>query len=213
MVKKNLFIFDVDGTLVDSYQAITKSLNFTREKFGLSPVSFTKVKRSVGHGDELFIGQFFSKDTAKSAVNIFRKHHKQALVKFVRLMPEARGVLSQLKRKKKQLAVASNRPQRFTRIILDKLKITKYFDGIWCADKVRALKPDPKILNTILKSFSLDKKEAVYIGDMAIDLETARRAKIDAVFVSGGSSTLGEVKRYREKKIVSNLRKILELYN
>ncbi|MCF7908511.1 MAG: HAD family hydrolase [Candidatus Omnitrophica bacterium] len=213
MIKKSLFIFDVDGTLVDSYCAIARSLNLTRGEFGLSSVSITKIKRSVGGGDEIFINKFFSKNKAQKALRIFRKHHKTDLVKFAQLMPDTKRVLSQLRKNKKQLAVASNRPYRFTRILLDQLKIAKYFDGVWCADQVKALKPNPKILNTVLEKFSRKAKEAVYIGDMDIDLETAKRAKIDAVFVRGGSSTLSQVKGYRKKKVISGLKKILELYN
>src|SRR3989338_4977766 len=186
-MNKGLFIFDLDGTLVDAYRAIEQSLNFTRKKMGLSKVGFLKVKKSVGHGDKAFIDTFFPKNKTAEAINIYRRHHKQALVKFSRLKPEAREALLGLKKRGKLLAVASNRPYYFTKVLLKALKIAKYFDGVWCADQVKAAKPDPKILLTILKYFKAAKKSAVYIGDMSVDLETARRAGVSAVFVRGGS--------------------------
>jgi len=118
--------------------------------------------------------------------------------------------LNFLKKNKKIIAVASNRPKAFTILILKKLSTRKYFDMVLCADEINSHKPSPKILNNILKRFSLSKKDAVYIGDMDIDLETARRAKIDAVFVKGGSSKLSDVKKYKEKIVINSLKELYE---
>jgi len=212
-VKKTLFIFDVDGTLVDAYQAIEKSLNFTRKKLGYPMVSLAQVKKKVGKGDKRFIATFFNSSDRKKALTIYRYHHKKSLLKYSKLKPYAKSLLSTLRQRNKILSVASNRPQYYTLILLNKLGIKKYFSGVYCADKLKSLKPNPKILNIILKRFNLQKKEAVYVGDMAIDLETAKRAGVDAVFIRGGSSSLQEVKSYPNKKVVANLNKILKIYN
>ncbi len=111
---KDLFIFDVDGTLVDAYTAIEKSLNFTLKKLGYSPVGIQKVKRNVGHGEKRFIQYFFRKADYKKALNTYRKHHKVAIINFSKLKPHARRVLESLKRKNKSIAVASNRPKYST---------------------------------------------------------------------------------------------------
>lgn len=213
MQRKDLFIFDVDGTLVDAYQAIEKSLNFTLKQLGYAVVGMQKIKYSIGHGDKNFIRTFFRKNDIENALSIYRKHHQKALLNFSKLKPNARKVLSSLKRKNKNLAVASNRPKHFTSILLDKLDIKKYFDRIVCADEIESLKPNPKILKTILDDLAVNRSKAVYIGDMDVDLETARRAKVDAVFAKGGSSTLKEVKKYRNKKVISDLGEILRIYN
>jgi phosphoglycolate phosphatase len=131
---------------------------------------------------------------------------------YSKLKPHARDVLGTLKRRKKIIAIASNRPKYFTDLILKKLGIKKYFNIVLCADEINSKKPTPKILNTIAKRFSVDKNDAVYIGDMNIDLETAQRAHIDALFITGGSSTLREVRKYRNKKVLFDLKEILKLY-
>ena len=210
---KKLFIFDLDGTIADSYSAIERSLNFTLRKFGYKKVSYQKVKRNVGRGDERFILAFFQQKDAYSALPIYRAHHKRSLMLYSKLRPDAKKLLSVLRRRKRILAVASNRPAYFTNILLKKLGIKKYFLYVLCADQIKSLKPNPKILNILIKRAGVDKKDAVFIGDMDIDLETAQRAKIDSVFIKGGSSSLADVRKYKNKKIISRLDQILTLYN
>jgi phosphoglycolate phosphatase len=212
MKEKKIFIFDLDGTLADAYKAIEKSLNYARLKFGLEKVSFRQVKINVGRGDEKFINTFFTKDIAKEALKIYRSNHKRSLALYSSLRPQALVLLKALKKRNKIIALASNRPSPFTRIILESNGILKYFDYVLCADEVKRLKPNPKILKVILGRFKLKPSFAVYIGDMAIDLETAKRAGIDAVFVAGGSSSYKEALRYRRVKAIRNLKSILNLY-
>ncbi len=210
--EKKLYIFDLDGTLVNSFVAIQKSLNYTLEKLGYSPVSYTLVKRSVGNGDKLFISTFFPKELHEKALETFRLHHKQSVIRYSKLLPSARKLLYQLKRRKKILAIATNRPRHFTDIILDKLDIKKYFDYILSADEIKSLKPDPRILRTVMNRFRVSGDDTVFVGDMDIDLETAMRASVDAVFIKGGSSFLRDIKKYTNKKIVSSLDEIVGLF-
>jgi len=212
-IKKQIFIFDLDGTLADAYTAIEKSLNFTRHHLGLSPVAYKQAKKNVGHGDKQFVQAFFSKKQLPLALSIYRNHHKKSLKTYARLNPYAKMLLYLLKRKGKIVAIASNRPHYYANIIIKKTGIRKYLDYVLCADQIQSHKPRPRILKDILKKFRFKKEQAVYAGDMDVDLETAQRAKIDAVFVRGGSSTLKEVKRYRNKKAVNSLRDIITLYD
>ena len=208
MKTKKLYIFDLDGTLADAYTAIEKSMNFTLKKLGHAPIKHEEVKRRVGRGDKLFMRSFFPEKDIEKALELYRPHHKKALLKYARLKPHAKKLLYTLKRRKKFLAIASNRPGYFTNIIVKKLGIRKYFDIVLCADQIKSLKPNPKILYTIIKKLGAAKKDSVYIGDMDIDMETARRAKVDAIFITGGSSAVNSVKKYK-KKIISSLAEIL----
>jgi phosphoglycolate phosphatase len=213
MISKRLYIFDLDGTLVDAYEAIARSLNFTLKKLGYPPATYSQVKRKVGRGDKTFIETFFSKKYLKTALKLYRAHHKKTAIMYSYLRPHAKKMLIALRRRKKFLAIASNRPHYFTNLILKALDIRKYFALVLCADKIKANKPNPRILNIITERFAVKKQEAVFIGDMDIDLETAKRAGIDFIFVKGGSSTPSEVKKYKNRKVISSLKQILSLYN
>ncbi|HIE36148.1 MAG TPA: HAD family hydrolase [Candidatus Omnitrophica bacterium] len=203
-------IFDLDGTLVDAYKAIQKSLNYTLKKLGYSSVPYQEVKRKVGKGDEIFIKTFFPLKDFKKALKIYQTHHKKSVLRYVKLLPYTKRLLYLLKRKKKIVAIASNRPKSFTNLILKKLDIKKYIDLLVCADEINSLKPNPKILKIILKKFKAKNKETIYIGDMDIDLEAAKRANLEAIYVKGGSTSQDRVKRYKNKKIASSLKEIIK---
>lgn len=209
MNTKKLFIFDLDGTLVDAYTAIEKSVNFTRKKFGLLSVAYEEVKRKIGKGDRLFIKAVFPKEDIKKVLKIYRIHHAGALLRHVKLRPYAKRLLYTLKRRKKCLAIASNRPYYFTNIILKKLGIKKYFNLVLCADQINSLKPNPRILNMIVKRSGFAKQDVLYVGDMAIDAETAERAGIGFIFITGGSSNLQEARKYKIQSVISSLKEIL----
>ncbi|MFH1875543.1 MAG: HAD family hydrolase [Candidatus Omnitrophota bacterium] len=212
MIEKKIFIFDLDGTLVDAYRAIEKSLNFTLRKLGYRAVSYREAKRKVGTGDKHFMEMFFKKNEFRRALRIYRVHHEWSLARYTRSKSGAKRMLYLLKKRNKIIAVASNRPARFTDIIVRHLDIKKYFDGIWCADKINGTKPDPKMVHAILARFGSSRAQAVYIGDMGIDLETAHRAGVDAVFIKGGSSGVAEVATYKNKRVISSLMEILKIY-
>ncbi len=211
MNPKKLFIFDLDGTLVDAYQAVAESLNFAREKFGCGPVSYNFIKKNIGRGDKLFVHTFFPKEQKDAALELYRQHHKKSLKKFAWLKPDAKRLLYFLKRRKKLVAIASNRPALYTGIILRTLGIKKYMDYVLCADQINSLKPKPKILYEILRKFKLKKNQAVFVGDMDVDLATARRANMDAIFITGGSSSIADVRQFKQKIVVRSLKQLSKL--
>lgn len=200
-----LVIFDLDGTLVDAHRAIIKSVNFTLSKCGYPKQADSRILKAVGWGDRKLLGAFIVNKDIERALVIYRSHHRKTLKQYSRLLPYAQATLIYLVRRKHKLAIASNRPTVFTNIILRYLKIRKYFDYILCSDKLSQGKPHPEILLKIINILGIMRKQTVYVGDMAIDVEAGRRAGIKAITVRGGLSTLEEIKRARPFKTIKNL--------
>ena len=212
MENKKLVIFDLDGTLVDAYAAIAESLNYVFRSLGLKERSAGIVRRLVGWGDINLLKPYVSPRKLKYAIDLYRRHHRISLLKYSRLYPYARVILRSLKKKGYKLAVASNRPSKFSRILLKHLEIGVFFDYVLCADQAGRGKPHPDMLNQIVKRFKLKKSEALYIGDMSIDAQAGRRAGIDTVIVTSGSGRKAEIREERPFKIfpgIKYLRKIL----
>lgn len=211
-MRKKLFVFDLDGTLVNTYKAIEKSINYTLGKWGYPSINYRQVKKNIGMGDKNFISKFFPAAQVEEALAVYRSHHKYSILTDSKLMPHVRGLLYFLKKMGKFTAIASNRPQEFTDRIVSKLKLGDYFDCVLCADTAGSLKPDPKIINILMERFGVKSRETVYVGDMVIDMETARRAGVSAIFIKGGSSSLEEVREYKNKVVISSLKEVSDLY-
>ncbi|MDP3789969.1 MAG: HAD family hydrolase [Candidatus Omnitrophota bacterium] len=209
MVK--LLIFDIDGTIVDAYGAIEKSLNYTLRQLGYTRVSASRARRAVGFGDKNFIAGFVRHKDVETALAIYREHHKAALLKYSRVIPGARMTLKRLKTRKYKLAVATNRPGKFSMILLRHLGLKKYFDVIVCAKNRDEIKPKPRLLLNIIGKLKIHKGEALYVGDMAIDVMAGRNAGIKTIAISGGSSYRYELKKARPFRIISKLPDLLKI--
>jgi phosphoglycolate phosphatase len=207
-MKYKLVIFDLDGTLVDAYQAVSKSLNYTLTSFDLSPIDDETIKRSVGWGDRNLISRFVPANTLEKALKIYRRHHAKTLHQGVSFLPHAKRVLEALDKNGYKLAVASNRPTKFTKIILKELNALIYFDKVLCADKVKRGKPAPDILLNIMKTLRCKPQETLYVGDMMIDAEAGTRAGIKTVAVLTGSCKRKDITPYKPYKIIKSIKDI-----
>ncbi|MDD5464799.1 MAG: HAD family hydrolase [Candidatus Omnitrophica bacterium] len=200
-----LIIFDLDGTLVDAYAAINSSFNYVLRKLGLKPQRADVIRRSVGWGDLNLLKPYVPGSDLKRALRLYRRHHKHSLLEHAHLYPHARPLLRRLKAEGYKLAVASNRPTEFSLILLRHLRLIELFDYVLCADKLRHGKPNPEILNKIIKRFSFKKAQVLYVGDMAIDAQAGRRAKVKTIIVTGGSSSNLEIKKEKPFKVISRI--------
>lgn len=205
MENTRLIIFDLDGTLVDAYPAIIKSFNYTMQRLNYPTQSDLIIRRAVGRGDENLLKSFIRVKVLKVALSIYRKHHRKALLGGVNLFPQVYKILAYLKNKGYKLAVASNRPTRFSWILIRHLRLERYFDYVLCADKLKHLKPHPEIINKIMGKFKVKPQQALYVGDMTIDAQAGRCAKVKTIIVTTGSSTRKEIQREKPYRIIRRI--------
>jgi len=204
-------LFDLDGTLIDAYQAIIQSFNHTMRRLHYPVKPDTVIRRAVGWGDENLLKPFVRREDLARALRIYRHHHKGALLKGSRLLPGVKRTLKYLKAKGYILAVASNRPTRFSRILVVGLKLAPFFSYMLCADKLKHGKPHPEILKKIMKRLSVEPHEALYVGDMRIDAQAGRRARVKTIVVTTGSSSLREIKKENPFCIIKKISHLKEI--
>lgn len=204
-----LVIFDLDGTLVDAYQAIIKSFNYTMQKLNYPKQNSLVIRRAVGWGDANLLAPFLKKADLRKALYVYRRHHRISLLKYSRLFPKAKMVLQYLKSNGYKLAVASNRPTEFSWILIRHLKLKRYFEYVLCADRLKTTKPHPEILNKIMQRFALKPKQTLYIGDMAIDAQAGRAAKVNTIIVTTGSSSKEEIKNEKPGLVIREIADLL----
>ncbi len=205
-----LIIFDLDGTLVNAYPAVSQSVNFSLTQLGFKKRSHADIKRSVGWGDRHLMAGFVGEALADKAIRLYRPHHTRALaVKGgVSFLAGTKALLSFLKKQGFLLAIASNRPLRFTRLILTTLGIDQYFSVVACADKAPRPKPYPDMLLMSVDKLKVTKAQTLYVGDMTIDVNTGKNAGIRTVAVTTGSSSLKELKTLKPHAIINRIGQI-----
>ena len=204
-------LFDFDGTLGDSYPAITASVNHVRALHALPPMSVAAVKCHVGRGPEHLLDHTVGVGDSAANVAAYRAHHPSVLRSGTQLLPGAAEVLRTLHERGLRLAICSNKPVAFTRELVSFLEVAAYLDVVLGPEDVARPKPAPDMLLTALPHLGVSAAEALYIGDMVVDIETARGAGVAVWVVPTGSDETDTLQEAKPDRLLDNLRQIIGL--
>jgi phosphoglycolate phosphatase len=183
-------VFDLDGTLVDSYPAITDSLNHARAGWDLPPMTEDEVRLQVGHGLEVLIADLVGENRVEEGVVRFRERYAQVYASGTSILDGVAETLEGLAGAGYRMTVASNKPARFTGPILEHFGIDHLFDAVEGPDTAGVTKPDPAMIRRCLEAMGVACTEAVYVGDMVLDVESGQAADVGVILVAGGSSSV-----------------------
>jgi phosphoglycolate phosphatase len=187
-------LFDFDGTLADSYAAITASVNFVRSRHSLPPLAKSTVKSRVGLGLLQLMADVVPGGDPQADAVVYHKHHPSVMYEHTHLLPGVEQTLAQLHGAGMKMAVCSNKPVAITKSLLDSFGIARYFDVALGPEDSGKPKPDPAMIRCALEHLGIGREQALYVGDMPVDVETARNAGVDVWVLPTGSSnreTLG----------------------
>jgi phosphoglycolate phosphatase len=207
------WIFDLDGTLVDSLEDIAAGIERIRATRRLAPLSLEAVRRRVGHGVRRLVAASLPDDSAvedlEAAIAEFTDYYGEHSTHRTRLYPGVRDALEALSATGKLLAVLTNKPEALARRVLDGLDLSRSFDVVTGGDTLATRKPDPAGLLDIVRRWRIPLSRTVLIGDSEIDVETARAAGVCAVGVLYGFHP-EELRTSRPDVLVGDLRELLE---
>lgn len=179
MITPAAFIFDLDGTLVDSGLDIALSANEVRRRLGRDELPVPVITSYVGDGVRKLLertlghdGQAPDEALLAEAHAVFAEHYGVHLLDNTRLYPGVRGVLAGLGGV--PLLIATNKPQGFAEAILEGLGVEHLFARVVGGDAAPARKPDPAHLAACLEGLGLDAARVVVVGDSPNDIEAAR---------------------------------------
>ena len=206
-------IFDLDGTLVDSYPAILESLNFTRETFGLSDVNLADVKRMVGRGLENLIRTAIGEKDLASGMEVFRNSYDKTHLTGSFLLPGVMETLQTLQQHSIPMAIASNKPAEYSKNILKHLGIDSFFVDCIGPEIAGKPKPDPAMIQYLLEHMHKSDTDTLYVGDMILDAETARNAGVRLALVSTGGNSYEELKSLHPDYLLRSLSTFWETIN
>lgn len=182
------WIFDLDGTLVDSLPGIAASLNAALCANGQLTHTHGAVRRFIGDGAEMLVRRALARndeDLFQQVLVTFREHYALHWPTGTIPYDGIPGLLSALRARGDRLAVLSNKPHAFTTQMVDAL-FPGQFDHVLGQRHGIAHKPDPAGLREILALPDWPAQQSVMIGDSVMDLQTARAARIPSIAVTWG---------------------------
>jgi len=188
-------LFDLDGTLVDSYAALAEAVNFARRQHGLHELSAARIREFIGDGlDKLLERAFGTADVPRSARVAFESRYDEICCEELKVLAEVEVTLETLAELGVVMAVCTNKPTAFSRKILEFLKLAPYFRAIVGPDLAGARKPEAQHVLHTLEAANCAAGDTLFVGDMPIDVHAARNSGVDVAVVATGSSTPEQLK-------------------
>ncbi len=210
-------LFDLDGTVTDSFEGVTNCVSFALESFGIHIADKTELSCFIG--PPLF-EQFksfakFNDTEAGKAVKKYRERYSVTGWKECKLAEGTEELLQNLKKRGKTVALATCKPEKYAKMILDYFNISEYFDFIGGAEldtKGRTDKYDViEYVISNLKISEMNRSKTVMVGDTLYDIDGANAAGIASIGVLFGYGTKEELKAHGADYIVKSMKEIINI--
>lgn len=186
-------VFDLDGTLVETAPDLIGALNVVLGEEGLPPVPVSAARHLVGRGGRVLMRRGFadagveiSDEQVEPLFERFLEAYRGCIANESRPFPGAEAALDALAAAGAKLAVCTNKPGAYARLLLDKLGLSHRFAAVLGPDETAARKPDARHLLDTLAAAGGDAASAVMVGDSSADVESARAAGVPSVVVTFG---------------------------
>ncbi len=205
--QEKLLIFDLDGTLIDSAEAIHTCVNDTLKYFELPLIDRESTSRSIGEGMEPLFQKIFSevlKDPARSKVlwDYFYKRYEELCNEDTKCFE---GVFEFLDNCDYQIAICTNKPHHFALQSIDHAGLSKYnWVDIVGAGKLEQKKPSPIGLQHIMNLAKLGPEQTIMIGDGLPDAQAARAAGTKYIACTFGYAKTELLLEYKPEGCLEN---------
>jgi phosphoglycolate phosphatase len=204
-------IFDLDGTLIEAYEAIYLGLKEAFRYFSKKIFPFADLKKYLKVDLEATMSQFFTPEEALESIPIMRKKYEEVYLDKTHFLDGAREALEILHSKGILLGVASNKFGRFSRGALRHLEVLDYFKSVVGAGDVPRNKPFPDMIHAVLREMGLSPDKVVFVGDTITDVVTAKQAGVDAYALPTGFHSKIELSEKKPKRILKNLKELTQI--
>ena len=207
-------LFDLDGTLTDPREGITKSVQYALSKMGVEEPDLTALEHFIGPPlyDEFRRCYDFDDIQAKQAVAAYRERFSVHGWKENLLFDGVPTMLQTLRAAGKTLAVASSKPTVFVKKILELFEIAPYFDAVSGATLDGSISTKAQVVEQALTMLSVrDRKDVVLVGDRMHDVEGAQLCAIDCVGVTFGFGGFEELQQAGARYIVQDFAELIQV--
>jgi phosphoglycolate phosphatase len=187
--RRDLLIFDLDGTLIDSKRDLTDSVNATRAWKNLPALPDDIVSAYVGNGAAMLIRRalpHLTDEEHTEAHKFFLQYYRNHMLDATTLYPGVRQALDRLLAESVTMAILTNKPVKFSVRLIAGLNLERHFFRIYGGNSFDEKKPHPIGIETLMEESGSDRARTIMVGDSAVDVTTARNANVQACGVSWG---------------------------
>src|SRR5438477_3547054 len=193
MSPPRIVVFDLDGTLVDTAPDLIAALNYVLDREGLPPLPLKSARNMIGAGARKMIerglevaGHAMSADDLNRLMKDFVAYYADHIADASRPFDGLEAALDDLEARGFRFAVCTNKLEWLSKLLLEKLNLSRRFAAICGADTFGVAKPDPVILQQTLARAGGGLAGAIMVGDAGPDVGVARRAGIPVIGVEFG---------------------------
>jgi phosphoglycolate phosphatase len=214
MTSPRTLVFDLDGTLVDTAPDLISALNFVLHREGIAPVPLAKARNLIGAGARKLIERGL--ELADRAVDVddlnrlmkdFVAYYAEHIADESRPFEGLDAALDELEAQGFRFAVCTNKLEWLSKLLLDKLGLSKRFAAICGADTFGVAKPDPVILRQTLARAGGPLSGAIMVGDAGPDVGVARRAGIPVIGVEFGYTDV-PIAELKPDRLIGHMREL-----
>lgn len=186
-LRSKIVLFDLDGTIIDSTEAILESFQKAYTTVGVEVPSDEKIKALIGLPlDVMFVKLGVEEDNVMTYVNAYKEHYRTIHTQKTVLLPHAKEAID-FAYQYARLGIVTTKTSEYSRILLEHFDLMKYFDVLIGREEVEHPKPNPepviKALNTLGHRIG---QVAYFVGDTDVDMIAADEAEIGCVGVLSG---------------------------
>lgn len=214
--------FDLDGTLAHTAPELGSALNQMLRDIGLPLVDEALATTWIGHGTrELTVrsiaqatgaglDQVRQDERLPQALARFDHHYQTCLGTRSVLYPGVRETLTALRERGCRMAVVTNKESRHTDRLIEALELRSFFERVVSGDTFPTRKPDPVGVLACLEAWRIDPQQGLFVGDSAIDAQTARRAGLPVFLLTYGYNMGRDVRESQPDRVLDHFAEILQ---
>jgi len=219
---KEVILFDLDGTLIDSVPDLALSVNHMLETLNLETFSIDIIRYWVGNGAQVLVKRALSGDNKidedldpilfSKALDIFLTSYKQNLCIRTVTYPNVLQTLKTLKVQGYRLVIITNKPFDFIAPILEGLQLGELFEYFIGGDSLTEKKPNPLPLLHVCEKLGIRVEQCVMVGDSKNDILAANACSMQSVGVTYGYNYGEDIDSYNPDVVVDNFADILKTF-
>ena len=187
-------LFDLDGTLIDHFTTIYRCYQYALEKLDLAPVSYDKVRATVGGSIQITFGKLIPQRHVDEAVSYFREEFDRIWHEDIEVLPGAEWLLEKLHDMGIRLAVFTNKEGQRSRRIMKHIGLMDRLDGVFGTLDTPWRKPQPEFTHHVLKEMQADPAHACMVGDSPYDIDSAAVVDMPCYTVATGSHSMEQLR-------------------